>query len=198
MRGLERRVFVDLSFPEHPPISALDLSGFLFDINRLYTVAFKAERDPDEFDETRFRGYGRRSFRIPKRYQLDISGIRFQSPGLLVLSTALTCVTSVLTVLQMAMTVNLWPLQKKKLHLEIHKLELEIARLGTQEDEFSEQLSPRRGRPDERERIEPILSLPVTRSAITQLSENPLKPTDLRVEIGVRHSYSDEIGLRKI
>jgi hypothetical protein len=109
----ERGIFVNLSFPEHFPIGALDLSSFLFDINRLYAVAFRAEQYSYEIDETRFRGYGRGSFRVLKQHQLDVSRIRFQSPGLLILSTALTGAAAVWTVIQIIDKVSLWPLQKQ-------------------------------------------------------------------------------------
>jgi hypothetical protein len=184
----EPGIFVNLSFLEHHPIGALDLSSFLFDINRLYTVAFKAEQDPYEIDETRFGGYGRGSFRIPKQYQLEVSRIRFQSPGLLVLSTALmTGAAAVWTVIQIIDKVSLWPLQKAKLRLEEQKLHLEIFKL---EKEVGLQTSESRGERGRfrglEERIEPILSLPVTRGAVKQLSANPLKPTDLTLEIAPR------------
>jgi hypothetical protein len=185
----EPGIFVNLSFPEHHPIGALDLSSFLFDINRLYTVAFRAEQDPYEIVETRFGGYGRGSFRVPKRYQLDVSRIRFQSPGLLVLSTGLlmSSAAAIWTVVQIIDKVSFWPLQKAKLRLEEQKLHLEIFKL---EKELGIQTSESRGERRRlrglEERIEPILTLPVTQSAIKQLSANPLKPTDLTLEIALR------------
>jgi hypothetical protein len=94
----EPGIFVNLSFPEHSPIGALDLSSFLFDISRLYAVAFRTQQYP--YGIPYFRGYGRGSFRVPKQYQLDVSRIRFQSPGLLILSTALASATVVWTVIQ--------------------------------------------------------------------------------------------------
>jgi hypothetical protein len=184
----EPGIFVNLSFPEHHPIAALDLSSFLFDINRLYTVAFRAEQDPYEIGETRFGGYGRGSFRIPKQYQLDVSRIRFQSPGLLVLSTALmTGAAAVWTVIQIIDKVSLWPLQKAKLRLEEQKLHLEIFKLAKEGGIQTSESRGERGRfRGVEERIEPILSLPVTQSAVKQLSANPLKPNDLTLEIALR------------
>jgi hypothetical protein len=185
----EPGIFVNLSFPEHLPIGALDLSSFLFDINRLYTVAFRAEQDPHEIDATRFGGYGRGSFRVPKQYQLDVSRIRFQSPGLLVLSTVLLMPTAaaIWTVVQIIDKVSLWSLQKAKLRLENQKLHLEIFKLEKELGlQTSEPRWERRRLWGLEERIEPILTLPVTQSAVKQLSANPLKPSDLTLEIALR------------
>jgi hypothetical protein len=75
--------YLDLRFAEHTDIGALDLSGFLFDVDRIYALAYKVERDPYEIDVDNYRGYGRNSFRVPKEYQLAVSRIGFQSPGFL-------------------------------------------------------------------------------------------------------------------
>ena len=185
----EPGIFVNLSFPEHLPIGALDLSSFLFDINRLYTVAFRAEQDPYEIDATRFGGYGRGSFRVPKQYQLDVSRIRFQSPGLLVLSTGLlmSSAAAIWTVVQIIDKVSFWPLQKAKLRLEEQKLHQEIFKLAKEVGIQTSESRGERGRfRGVEERIEPILSLPVTQSAVKQLSANPLKPNDLTLEIALR------------
>jgi hypothetical protein len=179
-------VFVDLRSPERSPIGALELSSFLFDINRLYAVAFRAEQYPYEIDETRFRGYGRGSFRVPKQQQLDVSRIRFESPGFLILSTALTAATVVWMVIQIIDKVSLWPLQKAKLQLEIRKLQSETGLERETVLEPDKSPGGRRRIQELEDRIDPILALPVTQGAITQLSANPLKPTDLTVEIAHR------------
>lgn len=213
MPPIEEGVFVSLDFSHHVHIGALDLSAFLFDVNRLYVVAFKVEQDPYEIDERSFRGYGRGSFRVPKPYQLNVSSIRFQSPGLIILSTAFAGVAAVWTLVQIVERVQLWPLQKEKLRLEVEKLRAEeAARLashhglpmplltvpgymtfdGTLEGhEKKPPEPPRRLRaPGQRQRVEPILTLPVAKSAVRQLSKNPLKPTDLTVDLAhEEHSH---------
>lgn len=193
------RIFIKFHFEHDPRIGALDLSAFLFDMNRLYVVAFRAEQDPYEIDESTFRGYGRNFFRVPKAYQLDVSTIRFNSPGLIIFGAAVTCITAVWTTLQITQKIKFWPLQSEKLELEVQKLRddatarwkdgmdfylpVEVARLKAPPKDRWPRTARRPRLHGERQRIEPILELPVTKSAIRQLEQNPLKPTDVKVEI---------------
>lgn len=203
MPSEDKRVTLTLWFAEAQPIAVLDLSAFLFDINRLYAVAFKVEQDPYELDEASYGGYGRNSFRVPKAYQLRIPRIRFASPGLLILGTVFAGIGAVWTTLQIVEKVKLWPLQEEKLRLEIAKLrrdagEFPLPGAGILPSYRATKSERERGthrtlrRPVERPRIEPILNLPVTKSAVNQLSSNPIKPTELAVgvesgERGYRH-----------
>lgn len=224
MPPTEEGIFVSLDFSDHMHIGALDLSAFLFDVNRLYVVAFKVEQDPYEIDERGFRGYGRGSFRIPKAYQLNVSRIRFQSPGLIILRPAIAGIAAVWTLMQIVEKVQFWPLQWEKLRLEVEKLRAEeAARLASRRDPpmpvpptteymtFDGTLEGHKTRPPgpprrlrargERQRIEPILTLPVVKSAVKQLSQNPLKPTDVTVDIAHEepsHLYRSHVGERPV
>lgn len=93
-------VVLDLRFAETGPLAVLDLSAFLFDVNRLYAVAFKAERDPYHVDEERYRGYGRNSFRVPQAYQLRVPRLRFKSPGETIFAATIATIGAVWTVMQ--------------------------------------------------------------------------------------------------
>jgi len=208
-------IFVSLKFAQDVRIGALDLSAFLFDMNRLYVVAFRVEQDPYEIDESAFHGYGRSFFRLPKRYQLNVSTIRFQSPGLIIFSAAVACLTAVWTTLQIAEKIKFWPLQQEKLRLEVDKLRHEEALRPRAGEYLSLPMLPAASKPSrtkkplatitgvgyegaddawrsrsrrlreigERQRIEPILNLPVTKSAIKHPEANPLKPTDITVDV---------------
>lgn len=197
----EGSVVLDLKFSETKPIAVLDLSAFLFDANRLYAVAFKAERDPYHVDEEHYRGYGRNSFRVPQAYQLRVPRLRFESPGEIVLAVAVGAIGAVWTVMQIVEKAKLWPLQQEKLRLEVEKLrdEADTRRIagagllplkdGTYEGRDRVR-APRE--PGARVRIEPVLNLPVTKSAINQLSHNPLKPVDLAASIRADISDIDD------
>jgi hypothetical protein len=196
MDDFARRIFLELEFPSSDHLGVLELSAFLYDLNRLYVVAFKTEEDPFELDVDSVRGYGRNSFRIAKEYQLEVSSVRFQSPGLLILSTAFAAIAAVWTTLQIIEKVKLWPLQKEKLELEVSKLrhehQLRLSSGGDYIVAISRRFSAREDvesgarrlrKRGERQRIEPILTIPAARGAIRQLSKNPLKPAKLTVEI---------------
>jgi hypothetical protein len=184
-------ISLSLKFPGDQPIGALDLSAFLFDLNRLYVIAYKAEQNPAQF--VNFRGYGRNSFRIPKRAQLSVHSLRFESPLLVIFGAAIASAPAVWSMLQMIEKVKVWPLQQEKLRLEVEKVRLEVIKLHHDVDALPAELAAhaidaipdagRRRRGTRRERIEPILDYPIARSAINQLSLNPLKPIELTVDV---------------
>ncbi len=162
-------VGIRLRFEDEQAISALDLSAFIFDNNRIYVAAVRFSND-EPGGEVEFRGFGRNSYRVPRATRLNVARIRFESPGLIEVATSAAAAASALwLIVQSFEKLNLWRLNRRKLQLEIQKLERD---LGVQ---------PQRLR---RERLEPFLSLPEVRSAANQLEKNPLKPVGAEVVIG--------------
>jgi hypothetical protein len=114
-----------------------------------------------------FRNYGRNSFRVSKDLQLNISRIRFESPGLIEFMTAVSLGAGSLWILLQALErITSWQMNREKLRLEIEKLRRDLGRPPQ---------SPRLAR------LEPYLMHPETESAIRHLDTNPLKPVDVQV-----------------
>ena len=108
---------VRFDFHEDKPISAFDLGAFLFDFNRMYASFVRFE------SEGKFpRGFNRKTFDLPKEQELKIEKIRFESPGILEVTGAITAICSILVACK---HYGFWPLEEKKLKLEIEKLEAE-------------------------------------------------------------------------
>jgi hypothetical protein len=167
---IEREVRILLDFPEEHRIAALDLSSFVFDFNRLY-VALLRRMDGSPLSEPDHGqpSFSRYSFRVPKPYELQISKVRFESPGLIEFVPAIaTGVGLVWILIQIVEKAQMWSLQKKKMQLEIEKLERENSNLRRHPVE--EMLT--------------TLESPTVKSAIKQLEDNPIKPSDLTVKIG--------------
>lgn len=154
---------VIFSFTEERPIGALELSSFIFDINRIYasTVISALELQTEKPQGRRFRA-SRSAFELPAPYSLSLARIRFESPGLLEIMTATSLgVGAFWVLLQCFEKIANWPLNRAKLRLEVEKLERE---------------RPQAPRP---RRIEPYLDLPPIKGAIRQLTGNPLRPSNV-------------------
>jgi hypothetical protein len=77
----EARVALRLEFNEERPLAALDLSAFIFDLNRLYVETYRLIGAPGIATPSSQRG--RYAFLLPKDDQLAMKSIRFESPGLM-------------------------------------------------------------------------------------------------------------------
>jgi len=166
----ERELRILLNFRKEHRVAALDFSSFVFDFDRLYVALL---RRMDGHLESRYQSpFARSRFRVPKPYQLEISKIRFESPGFIefvpqVVAALATGAGLIWVLLQIIEKAQMWPLQKKKLQLEIKKLEKETSNL----------------RQPSFEQILAALKSPAVQSAVRQLEQNPIKPSDLRVKI---------------
>jgi hypothetical protein len=169
-RTMERELRILLNFRKEHRIAALDFSSFVFDFNRLYVALLRRQ---DGYAENRRQPpFVRDRFRVPKPYQLEISKVRFESPGFIeFLPQAATAVVGgvglIWVLLQIIERAQMWPLQKRKLQLEIKKLERETSDL----------------RQPSFEQILAALKSPAVQSAVRQLDQNPIKPSDLTVKI---------------
>lgn len=148
-------------FDDAEVVNALNLSAFIYDINRIYVSTYYAA-----MDRPRPRGFGRNFFALPRSEALRIGRIRFESPGFVDLATiALGGGGLIATMVTLLYQSEIWPLQKKKLELEIEKLEYE-KRLRADAD-----------------RLETVRRDPHVYSATGQLKKNPLKPTSVGIRV---------------
>ena len=168
-------VRVLLDFEGLASFSALDLSSLIFDFNRLYATLFRfslGQFAPGGVHE--LRGFGRNSFRLPRRYELEISKISFLSPGIMeflvpIVSVGAGSLTVIWLLLQVLEKTALWSLNKRKLELEIEKLERDKV-----------------GEPPESRFLKEALYLPSIQSAIRQLARNSIRPYDLTLRVDPR------------
>ena len=175
----------------------LDMSSFLFDLNRLYVISFKARRGDLAV------GYGRNSFRLSRQYQLEVASVKFQSPGELILIAAAIppILGSVWIALQIIEKADIWRLTRRKMGLEISKLEREEHEYylthgtGSKLPGFRGDSTVFMSFDDvpgydrdggRRLRLEPVFDHPTTRSVIWNLEANPLKPSNVVVEVSHR------------
>ncbi|WPB85519.1 hypothetical protein [Sediminicoccus rosea] len=158
------RISILFSFADQAPISALDLSSFIYDINRLYVMSVNS---PGYEDARKFVNFGRNSFKVQKSNQLTIKRIRFESPGLIEVIAAVSVGAGGLwAFIQALERIASWPMNREKLRLEIEKLKRDV---GTPPQ------TP------QQTRVEPYLEQPQVRSAVRQLEANPIKPLDIQL-----------------
>ena len=159
-----------LNFRKEHRVAALDFSSFVFDFNRLYVVLLR--RMEGHLESRPLSLFDRSRYRVPKPYELEISKVRFESPGIiefvpLAATTIVGGASLIWVLLQIIEKAQMWPLQKRKLELEIRKLERETSDL----------------RQPSFEQILAALKSPAVQSAVRQLEQNPIKPSDLSVKI---------------
>jgi hypothetical protein len=162
-------ITLQLLFPDEKSIAALDLSSLIFDLNKIYVLALSFPEG--EYGSIReFRDYERSSYRLSQDSRLDVGRIRFESPGIIDLTTvAAGGASAIWFLVQTLEKLRSWPLNREKLRLEVLKLEREIGRT-------SQRIRPAR--------IEPFLSWPEVRSAIKHLEMNSLKASEIGVTLG--------------
>ena len=174
-----KKLTLRFRFEEEKELAALDLSTFIFDINRIYAPAVRSLLEPDWASGARVNApfsFNRFAFLLPKPYSLIVSRARFESPGLLEIAANVAAVGAAANVVFSAFWVLLkcvemiegWPLNDRRRKLEVEKLEREVLKDAAERS------------------IEPHLRIPPVRGAIQRLSENPLKPTEIKIIISRR------------
>lgn len=164
-----------LNFEDGRHLSVLDLSTFLYDLNLLYTAAYRWDRDTGEFSKKPF--WGRYVSKLPIADQLVVRKLRFESPGLADVSGIGAIVLEAISV---AIAADLWRLKRTKMKLEIEELR---RRLG------SEPRTDGSGR--RRERVEPHFDEIPFRAPIKRLEANALQPVDVAVRLASPRDRQD-------
>ena len=147
------QTLVRLAFPQRAtPIVVDNLVDFLASVQSLYSFAF-----------TELGKGGRR--RGPVLRKLEISRIRFESPGLIEFITASSMsIGAIWILLQTVERLSLWNLSKTKLRLEIQKLEREVDAIAKhRQDEIIQKV------------------IEVMSSRLDRLRVIPLVPSDITV-----------------
>lgn len=159
-----------LKFDNQQSFFATNLSDFIFDFNRLYVISVRLQKRSDELYSS---GFGRGNFKLPEHERLKIRRIRFESPGLIeFIAAAGTCAAALLAVVQLMKELDLWPLEKQKLQLEVEEKREQLARLQNPPVHMGQYLAQHERHPQ-------------VYSATGQLRSNPLKPTDIKIDIEV-------------
>jgi hypothetical protein len=145
-------------------IDALDLSSFIFDLNRIYVSVFKYVEAGGSLPSTAAIR-SRYAARLPPPHKLYISRVVFESPGLLeFLWTYGAAVGAVWATIQVVRALVFWPAEWEKLRLDLDRIRRENAqRLAA---------IP----------IEPIFHTPVVMSAVRELRKNSLQPVDIWID----------------
>lgn len=161
----DNHAVLEMSFEDENPLTALNLSAFFYDLNRVYVETYRLALETGQDPPPKI--WGRYAFILPNAQdQLAVHRIRFESPGWAECIGIIGVLIQTLTLIVLASS---WKLNRDKTLLEIEKLRRELG-VG------------RRFR-----RIEPTLMLPPSvRPPLDRLRENPLKPNKVALRVNIK------------
>jgi hypothetical protein len=144
------------------PLAVLDLSSFLYDLNRLYVATYRLAGEPYAERPAPIRG--RFAYTLAdKADRLVVHRIRFESPGL---TECIGIAGVIINALTFIVVASSWRINREKILLDIEAQKRSL------------------GKSKRFHRIEPTISIPSSiRPVLDRLRENELQPINVTIQI---------------